>query len=79
MKTEAQRKARNNYRKKIRHFALECYPDDGDIIAKLEEEKQRGGYNPYIKELIRRDIAADKFLKELFIEQEPTEAKEGEE
>lgn len=79
MKTEAQRKARNNYRKKVNRYTLECYPTDSDIIAKLEEEKQGGGYNAYIKELIRRDIAADKFLKELFIEQEPTEAKEGEE
>lgn len=77
MKTDAQRKARNNYRKKIRHFALECYPDDGDIIAKLEEEKQRGGYNAYIKELIRRDIAADKFTNKLASEHEPTEAKEA--
>ena len=71
MKTDAQRKARNNYRKKIRHFALECYPDDGDIIAKLEEEKQRGGYNAYIKELIRRDIAAEKFITKIMSENEP--------
>ena len=57
MKTEAQRKARNNYRKKVSRYSLECYPADSDIIAKLEEEKQGGGYNAYIKRLIREDIA----------------------
>lgn len=72
MKTEAQRKARNNYRKKVSRYTLECYPTDSDIVAKLEEEKQGGGYNAYIKELIRRDIAADKFIKSLY---EPTEIK----
>ncbi len=77
MKTEAQRKARNKYRGKIKQYAVQCYPADGDVIAKLEEEKQRDGYNAYIKELIRRDIAADKFIKKLASEHEPTETKEG--
>ena len=75
MKTEAQKKARNNYRKKIKHYSLECYPADSDIIAKLEEEKQGGGYNAYIKELIRQDIAADKFINKLASEHEPFEIK----
>lgn len=57
MKTEAQRKARNKYRGKIKQYAVQCYPADSDIIAKLEEEKQGDGYNPYIKRLIREDIA----------------------
>lgn len=73
MKTEAQRKARNKYRGKIKQYAVQCYPADSDIIAKLEEEKQRDGYNPYIKELIRRDIAADKFITKIMSENEPPE------
>lgn len=60
MKTEAQRKARNKYRPKIKQYAVQCYPADSDIIAKLEEEKQRDGYNLYIKRLIREDIERTK-------------------
>lgn len=75
MKTEAQRKARNKYRPKIKQYAVQCYPADSDIIAKLEEEKQGDGYNAYIKELIRRDIKAEKFIKKLVSEYDPTEIK----
>lgn len=56
MKTEAQKRARNNYRKKLKTYSVECYPTDADIIAKLEAEKQAGGYMSYIKKLIREDI-----------------------
>lgn len=57
MRTDAQKKARNNYRKKLKTFYIECYPADNDVIAKLEAEKQGGGYATYIKKLIREDIA----------------------
>lgn len=60
MKTEAQKKARNKYRGKIKQYAVQCYPADSDIIAKLEEEKQGDGYNTYIKRLIREDIERSK-------------------
>lgn len=60
MKTEAQKRARNKYRPKIKQYAVQCYPADGDVIAKLEEEKQGDGYNAYIKKLIREDIAKNK-------------------
>lgn len=76
MKTEAQRRARNKYRGKIKQYAVQCYPADSDIIAKLEEEKQGDGYNAYIKELIRRDIEAEKSIEKIMSEHEPTEAKE---
>lgn len=56
MRTEAQKKARNNYRKKLKTFYIECYPADGDVIEKLEKEKQGDGYATYIKRLIREDI-----------------------
>lgn len=75
MRTPAQRKARNNYRGKIKQYAVQCYPADSDIIAKLEEEKNGDGYNAYIKRLIRQDIAADKLIKKLVSEHEPTETK----
>ena len=64
MKTEAQKRARNKYRKKLKTYSVECFPaTDADIIAKLEEEKEKGkkhrtgGYAAYIKRLIREDIA----------------------
>lgn len=64
MKTEAQKRARKNYRKKIKTYTLECYPEtEPELIAKIEEEKEKGkkniagGYAAYIKKLIREDIA----------------------
>jgi hypothetical protein len=65
MKTEAQKRARNKYRPKIKQYAVQCYPADGDVIEKLEAEKQGDGYNAYIKKLIREDIALDKVAKDV--------------
>lgn len=54
MRTEAQRKATNNYRKKLKSMSLEFYPNDDDIVKKLETVPAK---TTYIKELIRKDIA----------------------
>ena len=57
-KSAAQKKAHNNYAKKIKLYRFECYPNtEPEIIEKLEKEKQAGGYAKYIKKLIREDIA----------------------
>ena len=56
--TEAQKKAKARYKRKaVKDFTIECYPAEADIIAKLEAEKQAGGYATYIKSLIRKDLA----------------------
>ena len=56
--TAAQKKAKAKYTKSsVKVYRIECYPTDADISAKLEAERQKGGYVPYIKELIRKDIA----------------------
>lgn len=60
MRSDAQKRARNKYRPKIKQYAVQCYPADADIIAKLEAEKQGDGYNAYIKKLIRENIAKSK-------------------
>lgn len=54
MRTEAQRRATNTYRKKLKSMSLEFYPNDEDIVKKLESVPAKA---TYIKELIRKDIA----------------------
>lgn len=51
------RKARDNYRKKIKRVFLELYPTDEDIKERLEERKEAGEpMATYIKRLIREDM-----------------------
>lgn len=51
--TEAQKRAKNNYRKKCRKLQVTLYPTDADIIAKVDSVPS---YSGYIKQLIRQDI-----------------------
>lgn len=53
---ESIKKAKAKYKSKVSVFRIECYPTETDIIAKLEEEKQKEGYATYIKKLIREDM-----------------------
>lgn len=51
------RKARSNYRKKVKKLYIELYPTDEDIKARLEEKKALGESTAtYIKRLIREDM-----------------------
>lgn len=51
------RKARENYRKKVTELRVELYPTDEDIKNKLQEIVDNGGAKAtYIKQLIREDI-----------------------
>lgn len=52
-KTDAQRKAEANYRKKNRQFILRLSPVDQDMIEWLESKENVQGY---LKELIRADM-----------------------
>lgn len=52
--TEAQKKAKAEYRKKVRTIHIEIYPTEQDILEKLDSVER---YGTYIKRLIREDIA----------------------
>lgn len=60
---ESQKKAKAKYKSKVKVFRIECYPTEADIIAKLEEEKQKEGYAAYIKNLIRADMVKKKIIE----------------
>lgn len=51
------RKARANYRKKVRRINLEFYPTEKALIAHLEKQDKVA---TYIKNLIREDIERSK-------------------
>lgn len=54
------RKARENYRKKIVPLRIELYPTDEDIKERLAERQAQGEkMATYIKRLIRQDIQQD--------------------
>lgn len=54
------KKARANYRKKVKKLYIELYPTDEDIKARLEEKKAHGEkVTTYIKRLIREDMKRD--------------------
>lgn len=53
------RKARENYRKKVKVVRVELYGTDEDIKEQLERVIENGGtVQGYIKEIIRADIAS---------------------
>lgn len=58
MTTEAQKRARDKYNAKARQLIIRIYPSEPDILQKINE--QQDGYAPYIKRLIREDIARSK-------------------
>lgn len=54
---EAERKAKNRYKKKIKRVFVELYQTDEDIKQQLEERNAAGEpTNTYIKRIIREDI-----------------------
>ena len=57
-KSEAQKAAAREYRKKIVSLNIEFYPNtDGDIIQRIQEQTETGETKSrYIKRLIREDI-----------------------
>lgn len=57
MLTEAQKRAKAKYQEKVRMFRIAVYPTEQDILEKLESLDQ---YTPYIKQLIRDDIAKER-------------------
>lgn len=51
--TEAQKRAKEKYRKKTTQILVEFYPQDAELLQKVNEQPNKQGY---IKELIRKDI-----------------------
>lgn len=57
MKSEAGKKAKKKYKKKIVELRVELYPTDADIINRLAERLNEGEKKAtYIKRLIREDM-----------------------
>ena len=51
--TEAQKRAKEKYRKKVTKVSIEFYPHEAELIQKVNEQPSKQGY---IKELIKKDI-----------------------
>jgi hypothetical protein len=55
------RKARENYRKKLKRIQFDIYPTEKDIRERVEQRAADGeAAATYIKRLIREDINKDK-------------------
>ena len=50
---EAIKRAKEKYNKKVTKIAIEFYPQDAELLQKVNEQPNKQGY---IKELIRKDI-----------------------
>lgn len=53
MRSEAQKRARNNYRAKGKRLTIEFYPTEADLIEHIDKQEKK---QTYIKELIRKDM-----------------------
>lgn len=51
--TEAENRAKRNYRKKTKSITIEFYPTEFDLFEYLETQEQK---RTYIKNLIREDM-----------------------
>lgn len=51
--TEAQKRAKEKYRKKATRLLVEFYPYEADLLQKVNEQPNKQGY---IKDLIKKDI-----------------------
>ena len=56
-RSEAQKKARRNYERKLKRIMVTLYPADQDIIDRLSKVNAHGLSDvEYIRELIREDM-----------------------
>lgn len=51
--TEAQKRAKEKYRKKTTQVLIEFYPQDAELLKKVQEQPNK---QAYIKELIKKDL-----------------------
>lgn len=52
MRSEAQKKARSNYQKKVTRITVDFYPTEADLVKHLNQQEKK---TTYIKNLIRED------------------------
>lgn len=50
---DTDRKARANYRKKVKRFTIEFYPTEADLFEHINKQPKK---QTYIKNLIRKDM-----------------------
>ena len=53
MLTDAQKRAKAKYNEKVTKITIEFYPQDAELLQKVNEQPNKQGY---IKELIKKDI-----------------------
>lgn len=53
MQSDALKRAKAKYNKKVTKVTIELYPNETDLINKLAEQPSKQGY---IKDLIRKDL-----------------------
>ena len=51
--TEAQKRAKEKYRKKTTQLTIEFYPQDAELLKKVNAQPNK---QSYIKDLIKKDI-----------------------
>lgn len=51
--TDAQKRAKERYRKKTTQIVVEFYPQDAELLQKVKEQPNQQGY---IKDLIKKDL-----------------------
>ena len=51
--TEARKRAKAKYNSKVTKVSIEFYPNDAELLKKLQEQPSKQGY---IKDLIRKDL-----------------------
>ena len=57
MASEAQRKAVQSYKKKVKRITVDFYPSETDIWDHIQSQEKK---QTYIKNLIREDIKKDR-------------------
>ena len=53
MLTDAQKRAKAKYRKKVAKVSIEFYPHEAELIQKVNEQPSK---QAYIKSLIKKDL-----------------------
>ena len=53
MSTEAQKRAKQKYQKKVKRITVEFYPSESDLVEQVEKQPK---VQSYIKSLIKKDI-----------------------
>lgn len=57
MASEAQRKAVQNYKKKVKRITVDFYPAESDLWEHIQQQDKK---QTYIKSLIREDMKKDR-------------------